>query len=460
MLLKDCNLEDIVANFHQSIFVSDHEGNVIFANPMAEILLGIPKSKMIGNNVRELVREGFYDKSPILETIETKQSVMGIIKTRHGNTLIVSSQPLFDDKGNLRMVIAASIEQNLLQQFMSKLEEEKNKYQVELTYLRNRNLEKDHYVAASTVMKKLMEKINRLATTDSTIILYGESGTGKDVVAKYIYSQSLRREAPFITINCAAIPESLLESELFGYEKGAFTGAGNKAKPGLFEIADKGTLFLDEIAELPLCLQPKLLRVIENGEVRRIGATVNKKIDVRLIAATNRNLKEMVKNGTFREDLFYRLNVIPIEIPPLRERKEDIIALAQHFLNELNNKYKTSKYFGAKIINSLVKYDWPGNVRELKNIVERLFISTPGSEINSWDNVIIPLGNDERESSSADINLSKYTGITLKEFLEEAEKQYIEQVIKECNGSINDAANKLGIHRSVLYRKRKALSLL
>jgi len=427
---------------------------------MAEILLGIPKSKMIGNNVRELVREGFYDKSPILETIETKQSVMGIIKTRHGNTLIVSSQPLFDDKGNLRMVIAASIEQNLLQQFMSKLEEEKNKYQVELTYLRNRNLEKDHYVAASTVMKKLMEKINRLATTDSTIILYGESGTGKDVVAKYIYSQSLRREAPFITINCAAIPESLLESELFGYEKGAFTGAGNKAKPGLFEIADKGTLFLDEIAELPLCLQPKLLRVIENGEVRRIGATVNKKIDVRLIAATNRNLKEMVKNGTFREDLFYRLNVIPIEIPPLRERKEDIIALAQHFLNELNNKYKTSKYFGAKIINSLVKYDWPGNVRELKNIVERLFISTPGSEINSWDNVIIPLGNDERESSSADINLSKYTDITLKEFLEEAEKQYIEQVIKECNGSINDAANKLGIHRSVLYRKRKALSLL
>jgi len=181
---------------------------------------------------------------------------------------------------------------------------------------------------------------------------------------------------------------------------------------------------------------------------------------VRLIAATNRNLKEMVKNGTFREDLFYRLNVIPIEIPPLRERKEDIIALAQHFLNELNNKYKTSKYFGAKIINSLVKYDWPGNVRELKNIVERLFISTPGSEINSWDNVIIPLGNDERESSSADINLSKYTDITLKEFLEEAEKQYIEQVIKECNGSINDAANKLGIHRSVLYRKRKALSLL
>lgn len=315
-------------------------------------------------------------------------------------------------------------------------------------------------INTSTVMKKLMEKINRLATTDSTIILYGESGTGKDVVAKYIYSQSLRREAPFITINCAAIPESLLESELFGYEKGAFTGAGNKAKPGLFEIADKGTLFLDEIAELPLCLQPKLLRVIENGEVRRIGATVNKKIDVRLIAATNRNLKEMVKNGTFREDLFYRLNVIPIEIPPLRERKEDIIALAQHFLNELNNKYKTSKYFGAKIINSLVKYDWPGNVRELKNIVERLFISTPGSEINSWDNVIIPLGNDERESSSADINLSKYTDITLKEFLEEAEKQYIEQVIKECNGSINDAANKLGIHRSVLYRKRKALSLL
>lgn len=463
MIGKDCNLDEIVANFNQSIFVADHEGNVVFANPMAENLLGIPMNKMIGNNVKELVREGYYDRSPILEVIKKKQSVVEIIKTRHGNTLIVSSQPLFDDKGNLRMVISSSIEQTILHQFMSKLEKEreaKNKYHEELTYLRNRSLEKDHYIAASAVMKSLMERINQISTTDSTVILYGESGTGKDVIAKYIYRQSLRNEAPYITINCAAIPETLLESELFGYEKGAFTGAGNKAKPGLFEIADKGTLFLDEIAELPMCLQPKLLRVIENGEVRRIGATNNKKINVRLIAATNRNLREMVKNGTFREDLFYRLNVIPIEIPPLRERTEDIVALAQYFLDEFNNKYKTNKYFGTRIIDSLVRYDWPGNVRELKNIVERLFISTKDCEINSLDNVFIPLGNNENKLLPAENNPLKCTNVKLKEFLEAAEKQYIEQVIQECNGSIAEAANKLGIHRSVLFRKRRALSLL
>ena len=300
-----------------------------------------------------------------------------------------------------------------------------------------------------------------VAKTDSTVMLYGESGTGKDVIAKYIHRLSKRKDAAFISLNCAAIPENLVESELFGYEKGAFTGADKKGKHGLFEIADKGTLFLDEIAELPLYLQPKLLRVIENGEVRSIGATVDKKVDVRLIAATNKNLKQMVENNLFRQDLFYRLNVIPITIPPLRDRPEDILVLAQKFLDELNKKYKCNKFFGPRITDSLMKYHWPGNVRELKNIVERLFITSPDLEINGYDSVIVSHG--ERYADEEDLQLNadlsaieSNKNVKLKEFLAEAEEYYIEKVIEECNGSISEAANRLGIHRSVLYRKRKS----
>lgn len=461
------NLKDIAVNFNQSIFVTDNKGKVIFANPMAEKILGIPLSKMIGSNVAQLVEEGYYDKSPVLQVLEKKQSVIDIINTKHGNKIIVSSQPLFDNHKRINMVVSSSIEQEVLHKLMSILEKEreaKNKYREEARYLRGKDLQQDKIVAKSVLMTDLILKARRIASTDSTVMLYGESGTGKDVIAKFIYSQSLRKEASFITLNCAAIPDNLLESELFGYEQGAFTGAGNKAKLGLFEIADHGTLFLDEIAELPLCLQPKLLRAIENGEVRRIGATKNRRVDVRLIGATNRNLHKMVENGDFREDLFYRLNVIPIEIPPLRARPDDVIALAEKFLNDLNIKYKLNKTFGPQIIELLINYNWPGNVRELKNIVERLFIITHGQEINSYDGAVI-LPKRKENVSPVNTSLSSHKNLfnsdkQLKEFLTDMEKQYIEQVVQECNGSINKAADQLGIHRSVLYRKRKAFNTI
>ena len=467
---EDYDLEYIIENYNESIFVTDHTGKVIYANPAASKILDIPLDRMIGYTVTELINQGYYDNSPVLKVIETKEEVIGVLNTRTGKQLIVSSRPFFNNKGELTMVLSSSIEKSILHKFISILEferSEKNKYLEEVHHLRGIYFDDGEVVAQSSLMKKVILEASNVATTDSTVILYGESGTGKDVIAKYIHRLSKRKDAAFISVNCAAIPENLMESELFGYEKGAFTGADKKGKHGLFEIADKGTLFLDEIAELPLYLQPKLLRVIESGEVRRIGATVDKKVDVRLIAATNKNLKQMVENNLFREDLFYRINVIPISIPPLRDRPEDILVLAQKFLDELNTKYKTNKFFGPQISDSLRKYHWPGNVRELKNIVERLFITSPGLEMKGYDNVIIP--HEGRLTDEGDLQLSTDLSVIensmspnadnngkLKEFIAEAEKYYIEKVIDECNGSISEAANKLGIHRSVLYRKRKS----
>lgn len=304
-------------------------------------------------------------------------------------------------------------------------------------------------------MKKILLYAKRAAASDSTIMLYGESGTGKDVLAKYIYENSIRRNAPFVTINCATIPEHLVESELFGYEKGAFTGAQNKGKPGLFEMADNGTVFLDEIAELPIFLQPKLLRILENSEIRRIGGVTDKKINIRIIGATNKNLQEMVSQNKFRDDLFYRLNVIPINIPPLRERREDIIPLAKMFLSNYNTKYNSHKLFDIKLLDAFVGYDWPGNVREVRNIVERLCITTKDDVIQDQDfSEILSSSAADTIANQNVISFDQYQG-TLKEVLDKVENQYIEQVIKECNGAIGEAAKKLGIDRTVLYRKRK-----
>jgi PAS domain S-box-containing protein len=452
-------LEEIIEHYFEAIFVADSNGQVMLANPAAASILGIPLDKLIGANVSHLVSEGYYDRSTVLEVIKTKKSVMEVLNTKHGKKIVSNSHPLFDDNGNIVMVLSTGVERDIIREFTTTLEREreaKDKYRNEVEYLRDRNLEKDKIVAKSSLMRNVLLQANKIAATDSTVMLYGESGTGKEVIAKYVHRYSHRKNAAFVTVNCAAIPDNLLESELFGYEKGAFTGASNKGKPGLFEIADKGTLFLDEIAELPLFLQPKLLRVIENGEVRKIGATNDKKVDVRLIGATNKNLKKMIADNTFREDLFYRLNVIPITLPPLRNRPEDIVALAEMFLQEYNIKYRFNKYFGPGIVNDLLHYNWPGNVRELKNIIERLFLTTQGDEINSYETgITMPVKeNIVKRPEGVDIGKSQYSG-NLKEVLGQVEKQYIEQVIQECNGSINEAAQKLGIHRSVLFRKRK-----
>jgi len=296
-------------------------------------------------------------------------------------------------------------------------------------------------VGESPEMKRILELAAKAATSSLTVLISGETGTGKELVAKVIHANGPRRDRPFLSVNCAALPEALLESELFGHRKGAFTGATEDRK-GLFEAADGGTLFLDEVGEMSPSLQAKLLRALETGEVRRLGETQIKRVDVRVIAATNRDLEKDVRDGRFRRDLFYRLNIFPIRIPPLRERREDIPLLAGHFLKD------TGKRLSPEALDLLVKYDWPGNVRELKNEMERAAVLAEG-------NVIGPDVLSDRIRTSTK---PSFRG-TLREILDRTEREVIERVLKECKGNRSEAARRLGLSRWSLLRKMERLGI-
>jgi DNA-binding NtrC family response regulator len=305
----------------------------------------------------------------------------------------------------------------------------------------------NYIISESNSMKKLMELIKQVADTRVTVMVYGETGTGKELAAKALHNLSTRSEKPFIKVNCAAIPETLLESELFGFEKGAFTGAIAK-KPGKFELADGGSIFLDEIGDIAPSIQAKLLRVIQEKEFERLGGTITIRADVRIIAATNKNLEELVKLGKFRQDLYYRLNVIPIFLPPLRERKEDIGLLINHFLKKSSAiTGKPSKMFSEKALSSLLSYSWPGNVRELENIIERCVVVTPGETIDTG-NLPVDISNYTKNEDSENESVSRLDNI-----IDNAEKNIILKTLDECGGNRTKASEKLGISRRSLHRK-------
>ncbi len=304
-------------------------------------------------------------------------------------------------------------------------------------------------VGSSKPMMDIYDTIKKVAPTTTTVLLTGETGTGKDLIAHAIHRNSPRKENPFIRINCAAIAENLMESELFGYEKGAFTGAAMK-KPGRFELAHKGTLFLDEVGEIPRDMQVKLLRVLQDHEFERVGGLKTIKVDVRLVTATNRNLLQDVKEGRFREDLFYRLNVFPIHLPPLRERREDILPLAEYFLDKLNRKLDRSVRHIEKDVQDLfVSYDWPGNVRELEHLMERLVLMAKGDAIAAEDlppevkaPPVPPQGKIEKPFKDF-----------IKSQTEEVERQMIIRILEECGGNVTRAAQQLGLSRKGLQLK-------
>ncbi|MFZ7102472.1 MAG: sigma-54 interaction domain-containing protein [Peptococcaceae bacterium] len=460
------SLEEVMDNSYDSIFVTDAAGNILMVNPTAERLLNLPMTKMVGKNIRELIETGYWDKSIALEAIEKRRTVTGVIKTRAGANLICTSRPLFDAAGNITMVISNSRNEDALVKLAQTLDKERElvrRYKEEVQYLREQGFKNRHLVAESPAMKNLLLEANSVGPTETSVLLYGESGTGKEILAKYLYSMSRRSAEAFITVNCAAIPENLIEAELFGYAKGSFTGADAKGKPGLFELADKGTIFLDEIGEMPLILQAKLLRVLENGEVRRIGGTTSRKVNFRLICATNRDLKMMVANKTFREDLFYRINVVPLYLIPLRERPEDIMAMSDIFLEELNKKYGYDKVFSSETLQGFLNYSWPGNVRELRNLIERLAITTRGRVIdyqieemtNSTRHIVADLNHNE----SGNFCISVNPRAPLKKIIDQVEKEYIKNILHECNGCVSEAARILHIDRSAIYRKVQVVNL-
>jgi two-component system nitrogen regulation response regulator NtrX len=330
---------------------------------------------------------------------------------------------------------------------------EKQKLQKQYQDLKREMGDDYQLLGQSYAIKKVKDQIDKIAPTNSKVLILGESGTGKELVAWALHQQSERNTGPFVKMNCAAIPDELTESELFGYQKGAFTGA-IETRDGKFLQADQGTLFLDEIADMSLRVQTKVLRVLQDGKFERIGGKETLSVNVRVIAATNKNLENLVQQGEFREDLYYRLNVLPIVLPSLRERIEDIPILLQHFVTKfcLENNRKPVE-IEKPVIKVLQKYHWPGNIRELKNLVERLIILTPGEKI-----VVKNLPHLNFQSDPL-ANIFDPGDKTLKEVREEAERQYILTSLANCNGKISQAAKKLGIERTNLHKKMKALGI-
>jgi PAS domain S-box-containing protein len=339
-------LQEILDCISVGIYITDGTGKTLFLNRESEKTGGLTKEEVVGKPMEELIQIGYVTESSALTAIKTKKEKNIIQELGDGGQLYITGVPLIrNDNVELVVCTERDITETIgLKELLKEKEEIAGKYEVELEYLRKQSLTpEDNIVAESFEMKNLVEKTRRIAGIDITVLLTGESGTGKELFANLIYQHSGRSSKPFIKVNCAAIPESLMESEFFGYEKGAFTGADKEGKIGIFELANGGTLFLDEIGELPFQMQSKLLRALQEKEIMRIGGKETVSVDVRIIASTNKNLDRATKEGKFREDLFYRLNVMPIEIPPLRKRKEDIPKLAVFFLNKFNREYRMAR---------------------------------------------------------------------------------------------------------------------
>lgn len=452
--MVDANvLIKLLESSYDGIWITDHVGRILFANSANAKLLGVPRSELENKTTQELQDEGVFQTSAILEALQTRQQVSRVCNNpRTCLTVLATATPVFNEAGDIQYIFNNVRDITALNEMRESLQDKdeiirQQNSQLETMKLR---LGVGTIVANSKAFTQVVELARRAATFDgATVLILGESGTGKEVISELIVNTSPRKDKPYLQINCGAIPENLIESELFGYEKGAFTGADAKGRKGLFEAANGGTVFLDEIGDLPLHMQVKLLRVLQQRRIVRVGGTETVNLDVRIIAATNKDLKQMVKEGRFREDLYYRLNVVPIEIPPLRDRKEDILPLVNHFLTVANRKYHTNKSIYSDTIDVLESYSWPGNVRELENLMENLVITTPGDIIRR-ENLSERLKfSTENRGFTEDTEV-----ITLKETVERAEYMAIQKAIRQC-GSIRKAAVALGVDPSTIVRKQQ-----
>lgn len=443
-------LEQLLPLCSDAVTMINQEGIVLYWNEGAEEIYQISKEKIIGEKISDF----FQPKDlMVLKLLNHPQAVKGVYHNPRSDThVVINASPVFDCEGEL--IGAISVEQNITK--LVKLNEELDHTSSQLNQLTNKKNHGDPAHPFSTIRgssKKLHDIIklaDKVAPTDATILITGESGVGKELFSRAIHSSSHRKEEPFIPINCGAIPDALFESELFGYEAGAFTGASNQGKKGKLELANEGTLFLDEIGELPLEMQVKLLRALQEQEFYRLGGMDKIKVDVRIIAATNQDLEQQMAKGLFREDLFYRLNVFSIHIPSLRERPEDIVELIQMFLIEFSSKYhKSIASLPENVLSSFLQNDWPGNVRELRNMIERY--------------VILYDEDSTGDSSSYQRMKTKQVSIapldSLQQEKEELEKDWISEALSSLGGNKSAAARKLGMSRATLYQKIKRYKL-
>ena len=459
-------LDTIFDSSYDGLWICDGNGTVLRMNPASEHLTRVKSEDMVGKNMTELVAEGLIDQSVTLEVLKTQKKASIIQKTRHGKDLFLTGSPVFDTNGALFRVVVNERDITEIKALEKELEEKvalSDRYRQDLLEMQIEEMESRQIIAKTPEYVQIIERAVQLGAVDSTVLILGESGTGKGVVADLIHKYSPRKGYPIIKLNCGSIPEALVESELFGYEKGAFTGAGKGGKPGKFEMADKGIIFLDEIGELPLSSQVKLLRFLEDGQISRVGGTVSKKIDVRIIAATNRDLKKMVEQNQFRSDLFYRLNVIPLTMPPLRNRPDCLLPLINHFTEQFRKRYdKKQVILSREALEALLDYPYPGNVREMINICERLVVLSQDGHVALED---LPASvRDAVSARSRVINPENWPpeqiqNRSLKEMMDLVEKEILKKALSH-HGTQAKAADALGLNQSTVARKLKKHGLI
>ena len=448
-------LEAIFQASADGIVVYDGDGRVRSINEVAAFYDGVEAEEVVGMHYSEMIKAGILDRSVAPEVMKAKKKVSALVKVRRTNkTLLVTGAPAVDDAGNISLIVVSFHDMTQLNNIFEQLEQSRmvaDKYEEELAELSIRELDKHKMVMESESMRQVAQMAIKLAKMEaSDILISGESGTGKGLLAKFMHKSSKRAKKPLIQINCAAVPENLLEAELFGYEKGAFTGANDRGKAGLFELAHEGTLFLDEIGDMPLAIQAKLLKYLDDHEVMRLGSVKPKTIDCTIIAATNRNLDDMVKEEKFREDLLYRLNTFPVEIPPLRKRPEDVFELTRYYLKKYNAQYGVKRKITADGMEKMQSYPFRGNVRELKNIIKKAVVLSDRQKI---DPVVIK-SLQMTEEKVENIVPNKKRKRKLTDEILSLEKQMIKDAMRHCR-NLREIAHELGISEPTAFRKMK-----
>lgn len=443
------DINTIINFIKDGIAVTDVDSKVILLNTSSALLKRNKYDNIFGKKIFDLISSGImlkpgqHEFESIVENIIKGQTAKFDMQLRGNDVFTVVGYPIYKHGESVYRILYTSNYKS------SRLNEELNDHTniAVSPSLESTPFQTDSDInifSYSDTMKPVISLANKVSVVDSPVFLTGETGVGKGLLAEYIHNISPRKSEPFIQVNCAAIPDSLFESEVFGYEKGAFTGADREGKLGLMELAKEGTLFLDEITELSPFLQAKLLQVMQEGVFWRLGGSAPIQLEARVISATNQDIRELVENKSFREDLYYRMCVVPIDIPPLRERWEDTLLLAEGFINQFNKKYRTKKHFSPEVLVWMNQYEWPGNVRELRNVIEQMAIVSDGDEILLADvPKLLRKGVNDRRS---------YKNMSLKEANEKLEKALIQKVLRETNNN-KEAATVLGISQSTLLRR-------
>ncbi|MDJ0780840.1 MAG: sigma 54-interacting transcriptional regulator [Desulfosarcinaceae bacterium] len=459
------------------IYISDRNGRTLRVNSMYERLTGLKKSSLVGRNVEALTSEYNFDTILNPRIVKSGKPATQVQTDRRGKKLVLNGYPILDESGEVALVVTFVRDVTLMAQLREQILSQRKlieKYRTNVQYINEESDQRRPLIAHSPVMVALNQQVESVAATDATVLLQGETGVGKDVFARRIHQTSSRVGKPFVKVDCPTIPESLFESELFGYAPGAFSGAHAKGKLGLLEMADKGTLFLDEIGELPHNMQAKLLRVLQDREFMRVGSTKVRKVDVRVVSATNRDLEREVHAKRFRSDLFYRLRVAVLTLPPLRDRQSDIVPLATHFLERYANRYKKKLVFDADTLAAFSTYQWPGNIREIENLIQSLVITNQNGKILPSDlpsNMVghlsqtcrdtAPFPADPPAPAAPDLGFSDLVGELdngkrgLKAIMAEIERKILSYALNK-HGSHAEVAKRFKIDRSTLFRKLRA----